>query len=160
MSTAEESQVATRDPTGRFIVGCPLGPGRPTRLTEKSYIKALSDECSLDDWRTICRRAVQDAVRGDRYARDWISKFLVGSTTLNMSLTAGEWAVVFTEERGASTLSEDDLESEGLQPRLLSPEDAIVSLAIWRTMARTQAVAETAEQQDHDVQAADAVRDV
>jgi len=46
----------------------------------------LSERLSLDDWRSIVDRAVQDARAGDARARDWLSRYALGSEP--MSLTA------------------------------------------------------------------------
>ena len=54
------------------------GPGRPRRAVEEDYLLALTEEVPLDRWRNIVRRAVQDAEKGDRWAREWISRYVLG----------------------------------------------------------------------------------
>jgi len=66
-----------RDAGGRFAAGNPGGPGRPPRLVEDSYLLALSDAVTLDDWASIVARAVADAKKGDASARAWLSKHLL-----------------------------------------------------------------------------------
>ena len=67
-----------RQHNGRFALGNPGGPGRPPIARERQYAEAMATVCTVDDWREICERAVEDAKDGDRHARDWLSKYLVG----------------------------------------------------------------------------------
>lgn len=67
-----------RGKAGRFIPGTAPGPGRPPRQTEAGYMQAMMQACTLDTWRVICERAVNDAKKGDPKARDWLAKYLVG----------------------------------------------------------------------------------
>jgi hypothetical protein len=68
-----------RNGNGQYAPGNPGGPGRPRRVTEGDYVRALSEECPPETWRAICRRAVQDALAGDGKARDWLAKYLLGN---------------------------------------------------------------------------------
>jgi hypothetical protein len=68
-----------RNGQGQFAAGNPGGPGRPRRAAERDYLRALTDECPPETWRAICRRAAADAVRGDAKAREWLSRYLLGS---------------------------------------------------------------------------------
>jgi hypothetical protein len=68
----------TRESDGRFAKGNPGGPGRPTRATEAEYLAALAEIVTLDVWRQIGTRAVSDAQAGDKAARDWLSRYLIG----------------------------------------------------------------------------------
>jgi hypothetical protein len=67
-----------RAPSGRFVKGCSGGPGRPPRPTEQRYLATMMSACSLDDWKAITLRAVEDAKQGSAAARDWLSKYLLG----------------------------------------------------------------------------------
>jgi hypothetical protein len=67
-----------RDKQGHFAPGTCGGPGRPSRQTEKSYLRVLMQNCTLDDWRTIVARAVTDAKDGDAAARQWLGRYLCG----------------------------------------------------------------------------------
>ena len=67
-----------RDYHGRFALGNPGGPGRPPTAKEHAYLETLGAVCTVDDWRSICCRAVRDARNGDRHARNWLSKYLLG----------------------------------------------------------------------------------
>jgi hypothetical protein len=68
-----------RNSQGQFAPGNPGGPGRPRRVAEGDYLLALTEECPPETWRAICRRAAADAVAGDSKARDWLSRYLLGS---------------------------------------------------------------------------------
>ena len=75
-----------RDDVGRVSAGNNYGQGRPPRAVERDYLAALSERLTLDDWRSIVDRAVKDARSGDARARDWLSRYALGSEP--MSLTA------------------------------------------------------------------------
>ena len=68
-----------RDAMGRFAQGNPGGPGRPPRQTEVEYLRAIQGACSPDDLSQIAVEAVRRAREGDPRARDWISRYLVGT---------------------------------------------------------------------------------
>ena len=70
-----------RDEKGRFQKGYGGGPGRPPRAVEIDYLVALADCVSEDDWGRIAKRAVADAIKGDAKARDWLSRYLLGTRT-------------------------------------------------------------------------------
>ena len=70
------------DSRGRFAVGNPGNPnaqGRPRRVTERDYLIVLTEECPPERWRLICRRATADAEAGDRWAREWVARYLMGN---------------------------------------------------------------------------------
>ncbi len=67
-----------RKVNGRFALGNPGGPGRPPIARERRYAETMATVCTEDDWREICERAVQDAKDGNRHAREWLSKYLLG----------------------------------------------------------------------------------
>lgn len=67
-----------RDTKGRFAEGNSGGPGRPKRATETAYMSVVMQECDFDAWREIVAKAVQDAQAGDRYARQWLTTYLLG----------------------------------------------------------------------------------
>lgn len=67
------------DAQGRFVIGTPGGPGRPKRQTEESYLAVLMEECDLEKWRGIVRRAMLDAEAGDEKARHWLASYLIGA---------------------------------------------------------------------------------
>lgn len=67
------------DAKGRFVLGGPGGPGRPPRQTEASYLAVIMEECDLEKWRGIVRRAMLDAEAGDEKARHWLASYLIGA---------------------------------------------------------------------------------
>ena len=77
--------MADRGPDGKFLPGhrASVGNrgGRPRRSTEEKYLRALSDSVSLDDWRAIALRAVEQAMAGDKDARAWLGNYLIGKPT-------------------------------------------------------------------------------
>jgi hypothetical protein len=64
---------------GRFAKGHPGGPGRPRQSVEADYLRTLVDSCSPDAWRGVCERAVADARAGNAKAREWLSRYLLGT---------------------------------------------------------------------------------
>jgi hypothetical protein len=58
---------------GRFVKGCPGGPGRPPSA---DGLRSLAYLVKRDDWRTIIHRAVEQARNGDAEARAWLAAFL------------------------------------------------------------------------------------
>ena len=89
-----------RDDIGRFSTGNNYGQGRPPRAIERDYLAVLSERLSLDDWREVVSRAVKDARAGDARARDWLSRYALGSEP--MSLTA----LALREQMQVSTQAE------------------------------------------------------
>ncbi len=68
-----------RNSNGTFADGNLGGPGRPRRVVEADYLRALTEACSIEDWRQIVARAKADAKKGDAKAREWLAGFVVGS---------------------------------------------------------------------------------
>jgi hypothetical protein len=73
-----------RDAYGRFVQGHPGGPGRPRRYVEQEYLAALNAAVSLETWRQIIERAIDDAIRGDSRAREWLSQYLLGEDRVSL----------------------------------------------------------------------------
>jgi len=67
-----------RDSNGRFTPGNPGGPGRPSRAVEQEHLTTIRACISIEDLEKITRRAVEDAIKGDPRARDWVTKYTVG----------------------------------------------------------------------------------
>ena len=70
-------QKTQQDKRGRFARGNKLGKGRPPAATQRERLDALLSVCSAGDWLAVCERAVRDAVRGDRHARQWLTAYLL-----------------------------------------------------------------------------------
>ncbi len=79
-----------RDNNGRFAKGNRGGPGRPRRHVESEYLAALSDTVTMDSWKQVCQRAVEDAINGDSKAREWLTKHMVGDGQRITRLAAAE----------------------------------------------------------------------
>ena len=80
-----------RDTRGRFTDGNPGGPGRPRRAVEREYLAAMSDAVPPDLWQKIVLRAVGCAEVGERWAIEWLAKYLLGEPQ-GVSLTLTELA--------------------------------------------------------------------
>jgi hypothetical protein len=76
-----------RAANGRFAPGWRGGPGRPRRATEAQYLATLSDAVPLETWNCIVRKAVEDALAGDRYARTFLANYLIGRPTQAVELS-------------------------------------------------------------------------
>ena len=87
-----------RDEHGRFADGNPGGPGRPRRAIEREYLAALGDAVTLDDWRDVVARAMADAKAGDRAARTWLGRYLVGDKPPTLLQLASKEACGITAE--------------------------------------------------------------
>ena len=68
-----------RDQQGRFKIGNRYGKGRPPRQTEAGYLTVLMEECPMDTWREVVRKAVEAASEGDDKSRHWLSQYLIGA---------------------------------------------------------------------------------
>lgn len=78
-----------RDDKGQFATGNPGGPGRPRRTVERDYLAALTEIITLDDWRDIVKRALEQAkgAQGEK-ARNWITGLLLGKEPLSLTRLA------------------------------------------------------------------------
>ena len=80
-----------RDENGRFKKGeYKGGPGRKKRSVEDKYYRILVSECSQDDWRAICAKAVSQAKHGDATARKFLADYLIGAPVQKMEHTGSE----------------------------------------------------------------------
>lgn len=66
-----------RKQDGTFAVGNAGGPGRPPRMIERTYLIAMSDRVTVDDWEAIVGKAVEQAKAGDATARAWLGNHLL-----------------------------------------------------------------------------------
>ena len=74
-----------RDDKGRFLKGAASpSPGRPPRRVEESYLDATIGECTVEAWREIVAKAVADAREGNRYARDFLAKYLLPEQAIKL----------------------------------------------------------------------------
>jgi len=77
-----------RNSRGQFAEGNPGGPGRPPRPIEREYLAVLSDAVPLARWRKIVDQVADFAEKGERWAVEWIAKYLLGEpAAASLSLT-------------------------------------------------------------------------
>ena len=68
-----------RDDKGRFPPGTSGNPnGRPKKDREEQYHAILLSVVTPASWKRICVKAVEQAEKGDRYAREFIADYLIG----------------------------------------------------------------------------------
>ena len=68
-----------RNSKGQFIKGTSGNPkGRPRKEREQKYYEITTGTVTFDDWKQIVAKAAEQARRGDKSAREWLSKYLVG----------------------------------------------------------------------------------
>ncbi len=110
----KEFEVEIKKETLRAL-GLPNGI-QPAELTKKArtqatYLKALSDRVSIEEWKSIIQRAIKDALLGDAKARAWLSSYLIGTPIQRIAAS-----LMVTEERftKAERLSAIELMREGL----------------------------------------------
>jgi len=65
-------------------------PGRPPRSTEEKYLQATVNCVKLKDWKRIVTRAMEDAKKGDKDARKWLSDWLMGKPVERTELSGPE----------------------------------------------------------------------
>lgn len=112
---------ALRDHAGRFGPGNKFGKGRPRRSIETEYIAALSDTVSLEDWRGVCRKALEKALSGDHRAREWLTRYLIGAEPPSLvSLAAME-----ANADGLDAAAEKQVGRESTDQLFLSAFDAM-----------------------------------
>ncbi len=70
-------QVVWREPNGNFKRGNPGGNGRPFKRQER-FLVVINEAVDEKSWLAIVKRAIRDAKKGDRHAREWLSKWLLG----------------------------------------------------------------------------------
>lgn len=70
--------MSDRDSRGRFVKGGKGGPGRRSRSAESEYLKITTSRVPGDKWKRVVSKALDEALEGDKYARKWLSDFLIG----------------------------------------------------------------------------------
>lgn len=64
------------------------GPNR--RPVEREYFATLNAAVTLDVWKRIVQRAIDDALAGDPKAREWLSKWLMQAEARTLTVMAAE----------------------------------------------------------------------
>lgn len=66
-----------RGEKGLYKRGNPGGPGRPF-IRQQRFMVLINEAVDEKSWLSIIKKAVSDAKSGDRHAREWLSKWLLG----------------------------------------------------------------------------------
>jgi hypothetical protein len=81
-----------RNEDGTFpkgVSGNPTGRPKRTEHAERLY-SILQTELTAERWRDIVLKAVDQAKKGDKAARKWLSDYGIGTPEQRMALYAGE----------------------------------------------------------------------
>jgi hypothetical protein len=144
-----------RDTRGRFVEGNPGGPGRPRRAVEREYLAAISDAVPLNLWRGIVLNVVGCAEDGERWAIEWLAKYLLGEPQ-GVSLTLTELAT--REHLGIDVERELEAEADALKnppaSSWLTPTDAptVVGRALRLEADRQKSEAHARIESEPDLQ--------
>jgi hypothetical protein len=68
-------------------------------------VACLSKLVTLAEWKKVCRKALEDAKKGDRYAREWLARYILGEEK-PMRLAA------LAADESAGYSPEDEIERE------------------------------------------------
>lgn len=111
-------ETESRRTNGQFAAGNSGGPGRPPRQVEDDYLRTLTEVASSDAWKRICERAVKDAEAGDARARQWLSEYLLGKPSQQVTLSRPEPDHRSTEERMDAVLARISYELEAAERKV------------------------------------------
>lgn len=70
---------------------------------QATYLNAMGEYVTIEDWLYVVERALQDAKDGDRHARKWLSDYLIG-TPIRRSETTNVTEVRFTKNQRAAAI--------------------------------------------------------
>lgn len=80
--TLAEKAKAQHDPSGNFAQGNQVSVGnrggRPSRAKEVLYLKSLKACVTLDEWKLVVAKALEQAKAGKHNARVWLANYLIG----------------------------------------------------------------------------------
>ena len=65
-----------RDEHGRFVKGNKVSTGRPRG--NPLLMDVQKKELTPARWRKIVKKAIEDAIKGDRFARAWLGDYALG----------------------------------------------------------------------------------
>jgi hypothetical protein len=57
---------------------------------ERAFLDATISVVSIEDWKRVVRRALEDAVKGDSRARHWLSNVILGRDPLGLADTLAD----------------------------------------------------------------------
>ena len=72
----EPTNIMARDKAGRFAKGTKAG-GRLPRVREEAYLKITVANCSEEQWGAVVAKAVEQALKGNAKAREWLARYLL-----------------------------------------------------------------------------------
>lgn len=94
-----------RTASGAFAAGNTFGKGRPRRAVESEYLAALGNAVTLDTWGEIVKKAVEDAKAGDAKAREWVTRYVLGTEPITlMQLARRELQDIKPEDEIAASI--------------------------------------------------------
>lgn len=115
-----------------------------SKVTERDYIAALRERITLGDWGAIIDKAIEDAKGGDRAAREWIERQVIGDNRISLIDLAAREALGVTPDR------EITAQAEALdhRPGLINWDDppTVIQRAIDAIKAEQEAEIERQEQ--------------
>lgn len=121
----DETKPIIRDNKGRFVKGAPsASPGRPARATEKEYLEAMIGKVSLDDWQNIIAKAVQQARKGDRAAREWLANYIMGKPADKVQISSDKFMKVVLKFSGQTETQIDTTAEEITEETTEETEDS------------------------------------
>ena len=95
--------------------------GRPSKEVEREYLDIMITACTPERWAKIVERAIHDAEKGDKFARDWVSAHLIGEPKRVHEYMINENRSVLIEVR---FVQQGEL-VEGMSPILLQEGEII-----------------------------------
>lgn len=76
-----------RNAKGQWVPGTSGNPGGKVAGDRSAkYWEITQSTCSFKDWKAIVVKAVEDAKKGDRYARAWLADRLMGKDPLTLGI--------------------------------------------------------------------------
>jgi hypothetical protein len=110
-----------RKANGQFAEGGPGGPGRPPKARELAYLAILKEVVTLDAWREIVAKAVEDATASAdpiarNQARRFLAEYAIGKPTQSIRVRSDsdpfeDFASLSDEELEAIASDTDDGEA-------------------------------------------------
>ncbi len=68
--------------------------GRKPRAVESLYSEIFKEACTPAQWLKICKRATADALKGDRYARQWLGEYLIGKPQTPLDISPADAVLI------------------------------------------------------------------
>ncbi len=80
-----QARERARDAT--FAEGCKKAVEAKKRRcrTSQTYLRAIVDECDLEDTKAVAREIVKEAKNGNPKAWDWLGKYVLGNGKISLA---------------------------------------------------------------------------